>query len=735
MLEHRLPALANGDHSSTNVGTLQISKMGRNRVPAQERAEQYKIHGLRATDGNTIFCKFCNCSVSWGKKKKDSIEKHASSMKHVLKKKNSVDQRIQTSLVSVANSTTRRKLDSDYLKKKTVEAFAKARWINEFTHSGCDVACVKTLREKYVPVLAIPIYNNQRSIVSCFSKIATEYVSSTIAALEGKTIHMLCDETTDRVGNCVFVVIFYALECSEEKLFVASVTYLDACNATSCSRAVLDAIEKYNISYDRILRFVSDGARYMTLCSETLKVVVGDHLLRVQCWAHKLNLLGNSWTLEMNELDKVITAVNYAFLNPRKRKIRYLNYLEEKHTGKKPAKLFPAPVLTRRNSWFNAFFKLPGLLEICNSGINHLSRLTNKQVGSLHAQAIFVKEHAQDLVQLATSLEGSKYMTSHHLYPNLDTLSAATEEVEQGKLLPKTRAALSELNDMEKASAENIFRKAACSARYKLTELKTADPGEIHFQRIAKAFSPTMIVFKSDEEEAGLKNLSGFSELPQTDISRRYKEMKRLAELRIKKKLKKLKWKEYLHAASAEYPEFVKCCSRLLWTPTNNVDSERLLSHYNNAVADRRTKLKESNAELFTALSFRCSDAVVTHRTRVREETGFGSRSGHPDFGFPLFSEIPPGECLDESLTKAMTHSCPFLLQSLFPVQLAPSLTTSLSTRPWYECNHPATGTQGGIALCCGVLYALHEAGLGGLKRVSPLAAHSRIWRADTRPT
>ncbi|KAJ8880063.1 hypothetical protein PR048_020686 [Dryococelus australis] len=38
---------------------------------------------------------------------------------------------------------------------------------------------------------------------------------------------------------------------------------------------------------------------------------------------------------------------------------------------------------------------------------------------------------------------------------------------------------------------------------------------------------------------------------------------------------------------------------------------------------------------------------------------GFDSLSGHPDFGFPWFSEIAPGECWDGFLTKAMADSFP----------------------------------------------------------------------------
>ncbi|KAJ8885585.1 hypothetical protein PR048_011783 [Dryococelus australis] len=59
----------------------------------------------------------------------------------------------------------------------------------------------------------------------------------------------------------------------------------------------------------------------------------------------------------------------------------------------------------------------------------------------------------------------------------------------------------------------------------------------------------------------------------------------------------------------------------------------------------------------------------------------FDSRSGHPDFGFPWFSEICPGEYWDGSLTKATSDSFPFLPQTLFPDQPASSLITSLSTR------------------------------------------------------
>ncbi|KAJ8897299.1 hypothetical protein PR048_002645 [Dryococelus australis] len=77
---------------------------------------------------------------------------------------------------------------------------------------------------------------------------------------------------------------------------------------------------------------------------------------------------------------------------------------------------------------------------------------------------------------------------------------------------------------------------------------------------------------------------------------------------------------------------------------------------------------------------------------------GFDSLSSHPDFGFPLFPEIMLGECWDGSLTKAMADSFPYLTQSLFPVQLAPSPMTSLSTRHGRIHHSHASRSKAGLS-------------------------------------
>ncbi|CAG2057325.1 unnamed protein product [Timema podura] len=172
--------------------------------------------------------------------------------------------------------------------------------------------------------------------------------------VKNQQVAILCDETTDRKGQCVFVILLKTLRAdSKQSLFVGAVKVLQNASATECSRALVDTITKYEIPYENVVCVVTDGARYMTKCVTSLKVLLCDDFLHIQCWDHKLNLVQNYWSVELPELNECVAKAKAAFLNTRKRKHNYLAFLNEKYSkGEKSAKLFPNPVLTRWNSWF-----------------------------------------------------------------------------------------------------------------------------------------------------------------------------------------------------------------------------------------------------------------------------------------------------------------------------------------------------------------------------------------------
>ncbi|KAJ8895968.1 hypothetical protein PR048_001309 [Dryococelus australis] len=80
------------------------------------------------------------------------------------------------------------------------------------------------------------------------------------------------------------------------------------------------------------------------------------------------------------------------------------------------------------------------------------------------------------------------------------------------------------------------------------------------------------------------------------------------------------------------------------------------------------------------------------------EGPGFDSRSDHPEFGLPWFSEITPGECWDGLITNVMADSFPSRIP---PPPRAPPLMTSLSTRPSnarVSCSEDASVRSSGVS-------------------------------------
>ena len=116
---------------------------------------------------------------------------------------------------------------------------------------------------------------------------------------------------------------------------------LSNANAIECGRAVMDVIMKLEISLTNVSCIVTDSAAYMKKCVDSLKVLFGESLVYIQCWAHKLNLVSNIFQIDLKELNECILQVKSAFLNTRKRKHEYLAFLQQKYSeGKRKLSFF-----------------------------------------------------------------------------------------------------------------------------------------------------------------------------------------------------------------------------------------------------------------------------------------------------------------------------------------------------------------------------------------------------------
>ena len=260
---------------------------------------------------------------------------------------------------------------------------------------------------------------------------------------------------------------------------------LEQANATECPRAVMGVIQEYGISYDNVVAFVSDSARYMTLCAEMCSVLCPT-MVHVQCWAHKLNIVASILSYELQDLHTCVVNAKMIFLNTRKRKHRYLSFLKERYVGDETkATAFPSPVMTRWNSWFKSALyvgdHVQDLVDFCKTmdeggaAVHFFRELEKETILIMTASATFLKEHGQHLIDSIVSLEGSSYPFSHKLQSRISDLLNNFKSVSKHMFGPQTTAAINELKGVKTGEIRQMFGKLGGLCETKLTRLMLSD--------------------------------------------------------------------------------------------------------------------------------------------------------------------------------------------------------------------------------------------------------------------
>lgn len=251
-----------------------------------------------------------------------------------------------------------------------------------------------TLRSKYIPA------------------IGRQHLVEVQDAVKEKPVVIMCDETTDRKGQCVFVVLIRPLISTESpKTYVGGVKILENATAAECARAVLNVVVACSIDYSNVIAIVTDSARYMGACVESLRVPFSENMVHMQCWAHKFNILAGMWSDLMPKLNAFISESKILFLNTRKRKHRYMSFLKEKYSSDQSrCTLFPAPVLTRWNSWFKAveYVKdhasdirdFSSSLQEGSSSVMYMKNISDNDLNEITASASFLIEHCKPVIEI-----------------------------------------------------------------------------------------------------------------------------------------------------------------------------------------------------------------------------------------------------------------------------------------------------------------------------------------------
>ncbi|XP_063227740.1 uncharacterized protein LOC134533894 [Bacillus rossius redtenbacheri] len=580
-----------------------------------ERAREYESEGFYVFDKHkkVMMCKYCNVTVDW--KRKDSCEKHCKQRSSHKVNKDNGGNGVKRQITIIENVSLNKKLKAEKTKlaKDTVRAFVQANillekldhpglrsWMNEYIPGSGDLPHSSTLRSTYLESLKVEEEEKIKELV------------------KGQDIVLLCDETTNKKGQCVFVVLFKIMSASsEQKLLVAGTKVLMNANSTECSRAIVDILVKFDVKYDNVISFTCDSAKYMTKCADLLRVLVSDKLLHIQCWAHKLCLVGNIWVAQLSELNECVMKTKMFFLNSRKRKHHYLQFLTVSSIH---PKLFPSPVLTRWNSWFRAVeyidTYLPHLLEYfktedaetSGSSTEYYMQMSMDKVAVLQCEARFVVEHCKSTVELLEILEGSSYPFAHRLLGKLYDLKTSFKLASDNTFHPETTQMLNSQLCLKSAVRATLVSTGQKSL-LKLSSLIASDPAKDFVECMGALFDPREIACKGLEVDAvelqnKVEKVPFLSQVPFRLVLEGYTQTKQAVLKSISKNVDIL---TILLSLKSDFPEYATNAVKCLWIPVSNVDSERAFSMYSNIMSDKRTSLRADNIEVMLGMCFGAS--------------------------------------------------------------------------------------------------------------------------------
>jgi hypothetical protein len=425
-----------------------------------------------------------------------------------------------------------------------------------------------------------------------------------------------CDETTDRMGRCVFAVLFGTLEGNTvQQLFLGSCSFLPTANATICTQVIVDTLKDMNIEYDNVLSMCTDSAPYMIKCANTLSVIIGDHFLPFTCWAHKFNLLGEIWQDNLRELNSAVAKLKNIFRNARKLKTAYKTYLAAEHP-ELVTKLYPIPVLTRWSSWFNSviyvveyfdamlgFFKSQDKLSA--QGNLFLEMMTPAIITKVKIQATFVSENCHHITEPILELQSKEHPVAHIVMSRLETLRKKCTFIMNGQF-GDVGIKLAGVSATQRAALETDLKACGHKTLTKINKMMQGSETQI-LTALSSLFDPSMALITATQlakVTAYFANLPFFERFT-GDVLLCYSAFHDL--LRVQSEGGQVDLTTALLSLKVKgpvYTQFAILCLQSVWLPVSNADSERFFSKYTMIVTDRRTSLSEKNIETCAMLQF-----------------------------------------------------------------------------------------------------------------------------------
>ena len=134
------------------------------------------------------------------------------------------------------------------------------------------------------------------------------------------------------------------------------------------------SVQKMTLSWEieasQVVAFVTDNASYMLKAFNDILKLAFPNATHVTCMAHLMALVGSEWQNGLPLTQQAISNTRQLFCFGGKRKREYLELLRE---IEKPARLPPAPVATRWDTWFEMAEYLDDYFDAMSTFIKNMT--------------------------------------------------------------------------------------------------------------------------------------------------------------------------------------------------------------------------------------------------------------------------------------------------------------------------------------------------------------------------
>ena len=250
----------------------------------------------------SIFCKPCEKAITASQK--GQLQQHIKSEKH--KSNSSLKRKFVQSQLEFKDAKKPKR--EEVVGQELCEAFVAANIplskvehpkLRGFLEKNMQITLPSdsTLRKKHMPLA----YENCIEIIK--------------KGLEGKSIWISIDETTDSLKRKVANVIIGELKCEDySKPYLAKCTFLETADSAAIARLANDTLNELWPGFDKQLLkvLISDAAPYMVKAGKDLKIFYPS-LIHVTCLCHGLHRVCELVRELYPEVNKLIASIKKVF--------------------------------------------------------------------------------------------------------------------------------------------------------------------------------------------------------------------------------------------------------------------------------------------------------------------------------------------------------------------------------------------------------------------------------------